>query len=269
MLTMMDAAADLHPTLDFDKAPGHWVLAKLGKRVLRPGGLELTHAMLDGLAIGSADDVVEFAPGLGSTAAITLERSPRTYVAVERDDAAAARLQRRLRGEHRRCVLGTAFATTLPSECASVVYGEAMLSMHTAKQKASIVREAARLLPVGGRYGIHELALYPDELDEASKDRITRDLSAALRVGARPLTRSEWCSLLEQEGFTVEHTAEAPMQLLEPVRLLADEGLFGVLRIGANLARNGAARTRVLGMRRAFRTHASSLSAIALVARKR
>lgn len=269
MLAVTEAAADLHPTLDLDKAPGHWVLAKLGKRVLRPGGMELTHAMLDGLAIGSADDVVEFAPGLGTTADITLERAPKTYVAVERDDAAAARLQRRFSKENHRCVLGTAFATTLPSECASVVYGEAMLSMHTAKQKTLIVREAARLLPSGGRYGVHELALCPDDLHEATKDRIAKDLSAALRVGARPLTRSEWCSLLEQEGFAVEQTTEAPMHLLEPARLLADEGFLGVLRIGANLARSRAARSRVLSMRRAFRTHASSLSAIALVARKR
>ena len=26
---------------------GHWLLAKMGKRVLRPGGIELTRAMLD------------------------------------------------------------------------------------------------------------------------------------------------------------------------------------------------------------------------------
>ena len=44
---------------------GHWVLAKLGKRVLRPGGLELTRKMLSALSIGEEDDVVEFAPGLG------------------------------------------------------------------------------------------------------------------------------------------------------------------------------------------------------------
>ena len=27
--------------------PGHWLLARLGKRVLRPGGLELTSRVLD------------------------------------------------------------------------------------------------------------------------------------------------------------------------------------------------------------------------------
>jgi hypothetical protein len=44
------------------KMPGHWLLASAGKRVLRPGGLALTRRMLQALAIGSQDRVVEFAP---------------------------------------------------------------------------------------------------------------------------------------------------------------------------------------------------------------
>ena len=51
-----------------EKLQGHWVLARAGKRVLRPGGLELTRQMLSALAIGQRDRVVEFAPGLGVTA---------------------------------------------------------------------------------------------------------------------------------------------------------------------------------------------------------
>lgn len=54
--------------LQTDKMPGHWLLAKLGKRVLRPGGIELTQRMLDALKVHSRDKVVEFAPGLGLTA---------------------------------------------------------------------------------------------------------------------------------------------------------------------------------------------------------
>jgi hypothetical protein len=34
-----------------NKMQGHWVLARAGKRVLRPGGLELTRQMLDALAM--------------------------------------------------------------------------------------------------------------------------------------------------------------------------------------------------------------------------
>jgi hypothetical protein len=47
----------------------------MGKRVQRPGGLELTHRLLGELAITSHDSVVEFAPGLGVKARMTLSRT--------------------------------------------------------------------------------------------------------------------------------------------------------------------------------------------------
>src|SRR4029078_10408474 len=71
--------------LKIDKMPGHWVLAQLGKRVLRPGGMELTRRMLAALRITHEDDVVEFAPGMGITAQLTILLKPRSYTAVERD----------------------------------------------------------------------------------------------------------------------------------------------------------------------------------------
>lgn len=54
--------------VDAAKQPGHWLLASLGKRVLRPGGLELTRILISRLRPTRADDIVEFAPGLGVTA---------------------------------------------------------------------------------------------------------------------------------------------------------------------------------------------------------
>ena len=60
---------------DIAKMPGHWVLARLGKRVLRPGGMGLTHWLIDTLDIAGEDDVVEFAPGMGRTAQLVLTAS--------------------------------------------------------------------------------------------------------------------------------------------------------------------------------------------------
>ena len=88
--------------------PGHWLLAKMGKRVLRPGGLELTKRLLSDLAVTENDDVVEFAPGLGITARMTLARKPKSYIAVEREPAAAASVATYLVGSSQRCILGTA-----------------------------------------------------------------------------------------------------------------------------------------------------------------
>lgn len=50
-----------------DDVQGHWLLARLGKRVLRPGGVELTRTLLARAEVANAD-VLELAPGLGRTA---------------------------------------------------------------------------------------------------------------------------------------------------------------------------------------------------------
>ena len=42
--------------LDYSRMPGHWLPAQIGKRVLRPGGLELTQDMLTRLDIQSSDE---------------------------------------------------------------------------------------------------------------------------------------------------------------------------------------------------------------------
>jgi SAM-dependent methyltransferase len=251
-----------------EKMPGHWVLASMGKRVLRPGGLELTHWMLDGLAISSSDDVVEFAPGLGVTARLTLAHNPHNYTAIERDRNAAATVERYLTGDNRRCIVGSAEATSLPDACASVVYGEAMLSMQVPTAKARIVAEAARLLRPGGRYGIHELCMVPDDVSQSIRDAIQRDLSHDIHVGVRPLTISEWRETLSNAGFHEIAHRTVPMHLLEPRRLVKDEGLWGALRFALNVATHPAARKRVLSMRSVFRKFARNLAAVSFIAQK-
>ncbi|ABG04153.1 Methyltransferase type 11 [Rubrobacter xylanophilus DSM 9941] len=251
-----------------EKMPGHWLLARLGKRVLRPGGVEATRRMLEALEIGVRDEVVEFAPGLGATARMALERRPASYTGVERDREAARRVAEILRGDRRGCVVGDAAATGLASGCASVVFGEAMLTMQREAQKRRIAGEAYRLLRPGGRYGIHELCLVPEEIDGGMKEEIREELSRTVRVGARPLTPGEWQALLESCGFEVTGHVLAPMRLLEPGRILRDEGPAGTLRFAANLLRDGGARARVLAMRRLFRRYRNHLAAIVLVARK-
>ena len=198
---------------------GHWLLAQMGKRVLRPGSLALTRRMLEGLKIGPADEVVEFAPGLGITARAALACRPHAYTGVERDKAAVQQMRAYLNGPRQQCLVGRVKEPGLPDGSATVVYGETMLSMQTPGHKDPIVREAARLLRSGGRYGIHELSLQPDDLAEERKDEMSRGLSDAIHVGARPLTPLEWGALLEEHSFCVESHVSASMHLLAPWRL--------------------------------------------------
>ena len=140
-------------TRDDDAVQGHWLLARLGKRVLRQGGVELTHRLLALADVGNSD-VVELAPGLGRTAAEIIDRHPRSYVGAEQDPD-AARAVRSIVSGHGNVRVADAADTGLPDASSDVVVGEAMLTMQSDKVKHAIIAEAARLVRPGGRYAIH------------------------------------------------------------------------------------------------------------------
>lgn len=71
---------------------GHWLLAKMGKKVLRPGGWELTETLVKQLSIGAKDDLVEFGPGVGKTAELMLRAHPTSYIGVDPNDQVEASL---------------------------------------------------------------------------------------------------------------------------------------------------------------------------------
>ncbi len=246
--------------------PGHWLLARLGKRVLRPGGRVLTENLLAAARIPGAD-VVELAPGLGRTASLIVEDGPRSYTGVDEDPDAVASTGAVV-GARGTVVEAPAATTGLDDASADLVVGEAMLTMQGAKGKTAIVEEAHRVLRPGGRYAIHELALEPDTLDDEQKTEIRKALARSIKVNARPLTTAEWRALFEEHGFRVETVDHAPMALLRLGRNLEDEGLLGVLKIGVNLVRNPAAFRRVAGMWKVFTRYEKQMSAIALVAVK-
>ena len=249
---------------------GHWLLAKLGKKVLRPGGKKLTNWMIDN-ANPTNKRVVEFAPGLGITAAEILDRNPKTYTGVDQDpDAATATTlstkQARL-GIPTEVINGVASDTGLSAGSADLVVGEAMLTMQGEKGKAAIVSEANRILATGGRYAIHELLLTPNNVDQTVADNLRKALATTIKVNARPLTATEWSELLENNGFKVLSIKVAPMGLLQPKQMIEDEGPR-VLKIMFNLARNPQARKRVLAMRKVFSENAQNLGAISIIAEK-
>ena len=245
--------------------PAHELLSALGKRSLRPGGKQLTLELLSELAITDTDDVVEFAPGTGYTAQQTLDRNPQSYTAVELDRDAAAALRQQF-GDGCEILVGNAGNTDLDVDSADVVYGEAMLTLQPDEGKTEILNEAARLLRPGGRYGIHELGLVPDDIPAETKTVIYDDLAEVTRVNSRPLTESEWIDRLEAAGFAVTWIDSAPMALFSPRRVIADEGLLRTLKFGYNVLTTPAARRRLSAMRSVLAKYDEQLNAVAVVA---
>ena len=260
------------PQSDRDPAhlQGHWLLARIGKHVLRPGGKKLTERMLANADI-AGKDVVEFAPGLGLTTRAILERDPKSYRGVDRDPQVVdiiSKLTSEKATIPASCVQRDAADTGLESNSADVGIGEAMLTMQTERGKQAIIGEAFRLLRAGGTYSIHELGLQPDNLDESVKDEVRKALARSIKVDARPLTEQEWRELLEAEGFEVLWRGKEPMALLDMKRNIADEGIGGVLRILRNVLGNTAIPAPVPNMFHTFDKYSNELTGIAFVVRK-
>jgi|SRR5690554_1806109 len=256
-----------YEVMNYDQ--GHWLLAKMGKKVLRPGGRILTEDLIENLNISNTDDVVEFAPGIGHTAKLTLKRNPNTYTAVEVNRTAAKNLKRKFKKKDIRIVNSSAAKSGLTADSADKVYGEAMLTMQSDKRKSEIVKEAYRLLKKGGLYGIHELGLHPNDLGEESKRSIQLGLIKAIKVNARPMTTNEWIALLEKEGFEVVEVMSKPMLLLDPKRILEDEGLFRTIKIAFNMMTHPKERKRIEEMQAIFHHHREKLRGVAIIARKK
>ena len=270
-VTDMPQEEDSHNALPISQrpastAPGHWVLARVGKKVLRPGGLELTLQMLsDAKLTGSR--VVEYAPGLGRTASEILAARPASYTGVDKDPVAAQHV-RELVGTRGTVINADAADTGLESGSADVVVGEAMLTMQGDKSKAAIVAEAARVLRPGGRYAIHELGVAFDDIAEEDDTRLRRDLARAIHVNARPMTAAAWRALMEDAGLEVAWVKTAPMALLKMSRNLRDEGLGGSMRLVRNVLGDKELRARIRQMRSVFARYEKDMVGIALVARK-
>ena len=250
-----------------ENVPGHWLLARLGKRVLRPGGLALTQEALSHAHI-PGKQVVELACGIGRTAQEIMAQKPSYYTGIDANADSVA-IVSNLVGDKGTCKQAMAEDTGLEAESCDVCVCEAMLTMQTPEHKAQILREVARILRPGGYFVSHELGLCPDTLDENKAVEIKADVSRAIRVNAKPLRASEWKQLLEGAGLDVVWTNSAPMDLLNPQRTIADEGICGAIHIMRNVLTIPGARKRVMEMRSVFTRHHDNLAGIAFVAQKR
>jgi hypothetical protein len=93
-------------------------------------------------------------------------------------------------------------------------------------------------------------------------------LKQALHVGAQPLTLNQWQQLLEEAGFSIQKSHQAQMLLMEPQRMIQDEGLCGALKFVARVITTPAARRRLWKIRKTFKYYSGHINATALIAVK-
>lgn len=260
-----EAAAE---SLGTETMPPLQLFSAVGKQVLRPGGRELSEQLLRLLAIQRTDHVVELAPGVGTTSQRIFDREPKSYVGVIPDEESRKRFKHRNLREPYRRIRASASNTGLPSGAASVLIGESLLTLKPLSEKRAILKEIARVLKPRGRFGFHELAIGPEDIDPSTKARLVEDLSASTHVGVQPLTAGEWIRMIEESGLHVIAAESRAMTLLEPKRILEDEGLIGGLSMAWNLIRRPTIHRRMRKMRDVFNRHQQNLSGLLLIAQK-
>ena len=72
-----------------------------------------------------------------------------------------------------------------------------------------------------------------------------------------------------QQNFDIIHYQVTAMHLLEPARIIDDEGFTGFVRIVKNILSNSDIRKRILRMKNIFKKYENNLCAVILVAKKR
>lgn len=113
------------------------------------------------------------------------------------------------------------------------------------------------------------MAFTPDDIDPERAESIADELTRRVKVDVTPLTTAGWIDLVEQAGFEVTGRFTAPLRLLEPPRVLADEGPIGAARFVSRVARRPDARRRMLAMRSAMRRNRDHPQACGLIAVRR
>jgi SAM-dependent methyltransferase len=250
---------------DISKLPAYLLLAKLGKKVLRPGGIAFSKELLSTIPI-TRKHVSEFAPGRGATANLIIRKGPSSYMGIEHHMDFASQLQ--FENSNHKVMVGSMTKTGLPSNSYDVIVGEAFLSLQHDETKQEILREAYRLLKPGGFYMLHELSVVSGNLSEESYQKLLQEMRSVLKVNAAPLRTGQWKRLCREIGFSIQRSFQRPMALLNPERLIEDEGAMNVLRIVWNMIRTPGAYTRIRSIRSMFTKHEGELAAIGLILQK-
>lgn len=253
-----------HSTINLETATGHQVMAAAGKKILRPGGKAATEQLFQWANFQPGDTVLELAASFGYSAIALAKRYNLRVVGVEKNPDSVARARANIQAagleDQVQVIEGDVFHLEQISGQFDYVLAEAILTMQSIPGKNKILQGIRDRLKPGGKFLSHELVANSHE------DEIHQALAAALRANSTPLSVTNWIAASEVVGLKVLQHQTGAMGLLNPVRIIQDEGLSDAIVFFWNVLTRPQVRNRLLAIRQVFKHYEQELGYITLVA---
>ena len=253
-------------TVNFETATAHQVMAAAGKKILRPGGRAATQQLFEWAGFQPGESVLELAASFGYSAIALAQRYNVRVVGVEKNPDSVARAQANIRAagleDQVQVIEGDIFHLDQVAGEFDYVLAEAILTMQSAPAKAKVLSGIHDRLKPGGKFLSHEL------LARHQEEAIHKALAAALRVNSTPLSETNWRTAFTEAGLTVVKHQTGPMGLLNPARIIQDEGVVDAAKFFWNVLTQPRIRQRLLPMRQVFNQYAQDLGYLLQVAER-
>lgn len=254
-------------TLNLNSASGHEVLAAAGKKILRPGGRAATQQLLEWANFKSGETVLELAASFGESAIALAKQFGVRVVGVEKNPDSVIRARANIQSagvaDLVEVIEGDIFQLDTISEQFDYVFAEAILTMQSPPGKAKLLRSIHDRLKPGGRFLSHELTVIGDRETE-----IHQALARSIRVNSTPLTETHWIETCDTAELSVLQHQAGAMGLLNPARIIEDEGLGNAAKFFWKVLTQAQLRQRILSMREVFQQYKSELGYIVLIAQR-
>lgn len=244
------------------KKVGHLFLAELGKKRLRPGGIEATNWLMEQGQFTAEKKVLEVACNMGTTLIEVAQEYQCQITGVDINREALEKAQQNINhaGLQKIAKVQTGNALKLPFEdnTFDIVINEAMLTMLDDRSKHKALNEYYRVLKPGGKLLTHDISL---------TDHVESQLSQTINMKVAPLTVEDWLTHYQSVGFKKTDQRTGKMSLMSPIGLIRDEGFIGAVRIIKNGLKTEN-RKQFLSMSRFFRHQQKNLRYIVICAEK-
>ncbi len=215
------------------KEIGHNFLARLGKKRLRPGGIEATDWLIEKGDFSKQTKVLEVACNMCTTSIELAKKYDCNITGIDLDNQALekAKINVKKAGlEDKINVLqGNALKLPFNDNTFDIVINEAMLTMLSPKAKKKAIDEYYRVLKPGGKLLTHDVAYLNPELTQ-----IIDELRNTININVSPLSVTEWEGLFQQSNFSNVESTYGQMSLMSLKGMIKDEGFINTLNIIKN-----------------------------------